>query len=159
MSAKLFSELKLVTDNLLSILCSSQLRSHWKEMVTFWYCSHQMWWEKSMYIHILIGRSSMSYSWHQRVQGHWITVSSMCVTFGSLLSLLNLWSVHTLFHGSTRSHFDVHAISSHTALLSTTSHTIQCIYNTSLQYAYLQSFFSRYTYQFRGRDRHNYVWL
>ena len=73
----------------------------------------------------------MPYSWHQRgMQGNWIMVSSMYVTFGSLLSLLNL-CVHTLFHVSVRSHFDVHTISSHAALLSTTSHTIRCIYNTS----------------------------
>ena len=25
------------------------------KLVTFWYCSHQMWWEKSMFIHVLIG--------------------------------------------------------------------------------------------------------
>ena len=42
---KLFSELKLVTDNLSLYLCSSQLRSHWKQE----YCgivqgrSHQIW--------------------------------------------------------------------------------------------------------------------
>ena len=55
----------------------------------------------------------MPYSWHQRgMQGNWITVSSMYVTFGSLLSLLNL-CVHTLFHVSVRSHFDVHTIYLH----------------------------------------------